>query len=165
VINATGTAEGGLHAMAIVLHRIREPPADHPFPITPHHCALSVPDLEASIERYRQMLGFTIELRQEMTHVPLKGAFLKRGDFRIELFELPGAAALPPARRDVHEDLRTHGTKHMALQVPSVRAALEFLIARGVEVAMEPVEIEGTVACYIRDNSGNLIELVEPFPS
>jgi methylmalonyl-CoA/ethylmalonyl-CoA epimerase len=111
------------------------------------------------------MLGFAVEIRQEMSHVPLKGAFLKRGDFRIELFEVPDAAPLPPARRDVDEDLRTHGTKHMALQVRSVREALNFLVARGVQVAMQPVEIEGTVACYIRDNSGNLIELVEPFPA
>jgi len=103
--------------MAIHLYRIREPePAHHPFEITPHHCALSVPE------------------------------------------------PLPASRRDVHEDLRTHGTKHMALGVPDVRSALASLKARGVEVAMVPLEVEGTAACYIRDNSGNLIELVEPFP-
>jgi methylmalonyl-CoA/ethylmalonyl-CoA epimerase len=152
--------------MTITLERIRQPePPDHPFPVTPHHCALSVPDLEASIRWYLEMLGFAVEIRQEMSHIPLKGAFLKRGDFRIELFEMPGAAPLPPARRDVHEDLRTHGTKHMALQVPNAREALTFLVARGVQVAMQPLEIDGTVACYIRDNSGNLIELVEPFPA
>jgi methylmalonyl-CoA/ethylmalonyl-CoA epimerase len=152
--------------MAIVLQHIGElPPADHPFDVLPHHCGLSVPDLEAAIVWYREMLGFALEMRQEMTHVPLKGAFLKRGDYRIELFEVPGARPLPPERRNVDEDLRTHGTKHMALMVPSVRQALEFLRARGVEVAMEPMEVEGTVACYIRDNSGILIELVEPFPS
>ena len=152
--------------MAIVLQHIGElPPADHPFGVLPHHCGLSVPDLEAAIRWYREMLGFGLEMRQEMTHVPLKGAFLRRGDYRIELFEVPGAAPLPPQRRNVDEDLRTHGTKHMALTVPNVRQALEFLRARGVEVAMEPMEVEGTVACYIRDNSGILIELVEPFPS
>ena len=152
--------------MAIVLQHIGElPPADHLFGVLPHHCGLSVPDLEAAIVWYREMLGFALEMRQEMTHVPLRGAFLKRGDYRIELFEVPGAKPLPPERRNVDEDLRTHGTKHMALMVPSVRQALEFLRARGVEVAMEPMEVEGTVACYIRDNSGILIELVEPFPS
>lgn len=78
-----------------------------------------------------------------MPHVPLKGAFLKRGDFRIELFELPGAKPLPPEWLEVAEDLRTHG----------------------VQVAMEPMEVKGTVACYIRDNSGILVELCEPFPS
>ncbi|HEY5754321.1 MAG TPA: VOC family protein [Steroidobacter sp.] len=151
--------------MSILLERINETPPDHPFEIRPHHCGLSVPDLEATIRWYREMLGFGVEMRQEMSHVPLKGAFLKRGDFRIELFEVAGAAPLPPGRLEVDEDLRTHGTKHMALTVPSVPRALEFLRARGVEVAMEPMEVEGTVACYIRDNSGILIELVEPWPS
>jgi len=152
--------------MAIVLQRIHEiPPADHPFEVRPHHCGLSVPDLEAAIVWYREMLGFALEMRQEITHVPLKGAFLRRGDYRIELFEVAGAAPLPPERREVDEDLRTHGTKHMALTVPAVRRALAFLRSRGVEVAMEPIEVEGTVACYIRDNAGILIELVEPFPN
>jgi len=150
--------------MAIHLNRVREPEPPHPFAVRPHHCALSVPDLETAIVWYREMLGFALEIRQEMPEVPLKGAFLKRGEFRIELFELPGAQRLPTSRRDVHEDLRTHGTKHMALEVPNVAGALRFLEARGVEVAMAPIEVDGTVACYIRDNSGNLIELVEPFP-
>jgi methylmalonyl-CoA/ethylmalonyl-CoA epimerase len=150
--------------MAFHLQHVREPPTEHPFEVAPHHCGLSVPDLEASIAWYREMLGFVVDIRQEISHVPLKGAFLKRGSFRIELFEVPGARPLPPERREVDEDLRTHGTKHFALTVPNVRSALEFLRKRGVEVAMERMEIEGTVACYIRDNSGILIELVEPFP-
>jgi methylmalonyl-CoA/ethylmalonyl-CoA epimerase len=151
--------------MTISLQRVLEPPpGSHPLEVRPHHVALSVPDLEASIVWYREMLGFGLEIRHEMTHVPLKGAFLRRGDFRIELFEVPGATPLPPERREVDEDLRTHGTKHMALTVPNVAVALDYLRARGVQVAMERMEVEGTVACYIRDNSGILIELAEPFP-
>jgi methylmalonyl-CoA/ethylmalonyl-CoA epimerase len=150
--------------MGIVLVH-ETPPADHPFDVRPHHCGLSVPDLEAAIKWYREMLGFALEMRLEMPHVPFIGAFLRRGDYRIELFEVAGAEPLPPARRNVDEDLRTHGTKHMALTVPDVRRALEFLRARGVEVAMEPMEAEGAVGCYIRDNSGILIELVQSFPS
>jgi methylmalonyl-CoA/ethylmalonyl-CoA epimerase len=147
-------------SMSFVLQLVHEtPPVDHPFDVQPHHCCLSVPDLEASIAWYRDMLGFGVEMRQEISHVPLKGAFLKRGDCRIELFEVAGARPLPPERLDVDEDLRTHGTKHMALCVPNVREALTFLRARGVAVAMEPMDVEGTVACYIRDNSGILIEL------
>jgi methylmalonyl-CoA/ethylmalonyl-CoA epimerase len=134
-------------------------------PVQPHHCGLSVPDLDASIAWYREALGFALEMRQEMSHVPLRGAFLRRGQFCIELFEVSGAAPLPPQRREVDEDLRTHGTKHVALAVPDVRRALDFLRARGVEVAMEPVEVEGMVACYIRDNSGILIELVQCQPA
>lgn len=146
--------------MPIHLQHVREPaPANHPLDVRAHHCALSVPDLEASIAWYREMLGFGVEMRQEMPDVPLKGAFLRRGDFRIELFEVAGAKTMPPERRAVEEDLRTHGTKHMALAVSDVRAAAEFLRAKGVEIVMEPTQIEDTVACYVRDNSGILVEL------
>lgn len=151
--------------MTFKLERVNEPAIPHPLDITPHHVGLSVPDLAASVAWYREMFGFTVEMYQEVSHVPFKGAFLKRGDFRLELFELPGANPLPPERREVDQDLRTHGTKHMALCVPSIDAALAFLRPRGVEVAMEPMSVEGTRACYIRDNSGILIELCEPFPA
>jgi len=33
------------------------------FQLIPHHCGISVPDLEASIAWYRDMLGFSVEKR------------------------------------------------------------------------------------------------------
>ena len=131
------------------------------FEVRPHHCAISVPDLEASVAWYRDMLGFSVELRTFMEHVPMKMAMLRHGDFRIELFEVPGAKPLPPDRRNVDDDVRTHGTKHLALGVQDVRAALAALKQRGVEVAMDVFQIENTCGCFIRDNSGNVIELLQ----
>lgn len=62
--------------MAIVLQHVSEaPPTNHPFEVRPHHCGLSVPDLEAAIAWYREMLGFSLEIRQEMTHVPSREPF------------------------------------------------------------------------------------------
>ena len=33
------------------------------FQLIPHHCGISVPDLDASIAWYRDMLGFSVEKR------------------------------------------------------------------------------------------------------
>ncbi|WP_428028143.1 VOC family protein [Altererythrobacter sp.] len=137
------------------------PPPPPPFDLRNHHCGISVPDLEASIAWYRDMLGFAVELRTNMPQVPFSGAFLKRGSTRIELFERPGAAPLPPDRRDPDADLATHGTKHMALEVSDIHGAFAFLTERGVEVAMPIFKCCGMSAGYIRDNAGNLIELIE----
>lgn len=136
-------------------------PPPPPFDLRAHHCGLSVPDLEASITWYREMLGFSVEFRTAMPHVPFRGAFLRRGGTRVELFERPGAAPLPSERRNPDSDLATHGTKHMALEVSDLRAAFAFLTSRGVEVAMPPFSGEAMSGGYIRDNSGILIELIE----
>jgi methylmalonyl-CoA/ethylmalonyl-CoA epimerase len=120
-----------------------------------------VPNLEQSICWYREMLGFAVEFRTHLDIVPFNGAFLRRGDSRIELFEVESANPLPPDRRDPIADLKTHGVKHLSLEVSDVRAAFAFLTSRRVEVALPIFDGKTMLAGYIRDNSGNLIELVE----
>lgn len=136
--------------------------ASAPFELKADHCGISVPDLEASIVWYRKMLGFSIEQRFDLDTVPFKSAFLRRGKFRIELFEIVGAAPLPEQRRYPNEDLRTHGTKHVAFSVQDVRAVFAELKQRGADIAMDVFVVEGIgPAFFIRDNAGNLIELLE----
>lgn len=132
-----------------------------PFQLRAHHYGISVPDLESSIRWYRDMLGFSVEFRTAMPHVPFTGAFLRRGNTRIELFERPGAKPLPDERRDPDSDLATHGNKHMALEVSDIKMAFTFLESRGVEIAMPVFESGALAGGYVRDNSGNLIELIE----
>jgi len=127
--------------------------------ITPHHVGVSVADLEASIAWYERMLGFTLDERVEIAAIPARIAFLKRGAFRIELFEVAGAAPLPDDRRAPNKDLRTHGTKHLAFSTPDVPALVKDLKARGADVAMEAI-IQGNPVAFVRDNTGNLIEFV-----
>jgi len=149
--------------MPMSLQRIHEAEPVHPFEVSLHHFALSVPDLEASIAWYREILGFSIEMRHAFPERGCRGVFLRRGAARIELFEVEGATPLPDCRRDVDEDLRTHGAKHLALSVPDVRRAFEYFKSRNVEIALPVTEIDGTVTGYIRDNSGILVEISEPF--
>lgn len=93
--------------------------------------------------------------------VPFKAAFLKRGNFRIELFEVAEAAPLPEARRYPNEDLRTHGTKHIAFAVQDVRAVFAELKQRDVDLATDVFIVEGLGQYgFIRDNAGNLIEIL-----
>ena len=133
----------------------------HDFELRPHHCGISVPDLEASITWYCEMLGFSVVKRTTLDHIPAKIAFLKHGDFCVELFEVPGASPLPEDRRLPERDLRTHGIKHMTFAVEDTQKVVNFLKARGVDVAMDVRMVEGTTIAFIRDNSGNLIELYQ----
>ena len=132
------------------------------FELRVDHCGLSVPDLEASIHWYSTMLDFVLEQRFALEVVPFKAAFLRRDSLRIELFEVAGAAPLPEQRRYPNEDLRTHGTKHIAFAVDDVYAVFAELKRRGVDIAAEIFTLEGMgPGGFIRDNAGNLLEILE----
>lgn len=130
--------------------------------LRPHHFGISVPDLDAAVAWYGRMLGFTLEQQLAIDKIPARIAFVRRDQYRIEIFEVPGAAPLPAERRVPNLDLRTHGNKHMCFEVPDVRAAVAALRDAGADIAFE-LAVEGNPTAFIRDVSGNLIELLEPF--
>ncbi len=130
----------------------------------PHHFGISVPDLDAAIAWYGQMLGFALEQRLFIEKIPAHIAFVRRGEFRIEIFQVGGAAPLPNDRRVPNLDLKTHGNKHMCFELPDVPAAVAALRQAGADIAFE-LTVQGNPTAFIRDCAGNLIELLEPFPS
>lgn len=129
--------------------------------LKPLHVGISVPDIDASIAWYVQMLGFRLVSDKYFDQLPARIAFLELGDFSIELFQVPGAALLPDDRRVPNLDIRTHGTKHVAYAVEDLYGLMETLKSKGVDVAMDLFPMEGDLVAFIRDNAGNLIELIE----
>jgi methylmalonyl-CoA/ethylmalonyl-CoA epimerase len=124
-----------------------------------HHGGISVPDLEASIRWYAEVLDFEVEQRLEIPAIPAKVAMLRRGDLRLELFEVPGAQPLPEERRHPNLDLRTHGNKHLAFAIKDLDSAERELRSRGADIVWVR-RFEFGANIFVRDNSGNLIELV-----
>ncbi len=132
-----------------------------PFELKFHHAGVSVPNLESSIAWYSEMLGFELVGKDYLPQAKAKLAFLRRGDLRVELFEADGAAPLPEERRDPDTDVGTHGNKHVCFAVKNVRATVEELKRRGVDIVFV-VDVSPTMTVsYIRDNAGNLIELAQ----
>lgn len=132
------------------------------FPdIRPDHMGVSVPDIDASIAWYAKMFGFELEKKEFIDLIPAHVAFLRKGNFRIELFQVEGAAALPPDRREPNLDVRTHGNKHVCYAVSDVRGTVQILRERGADIVFEKV-VKGTPMAFLRDNAGNLIELLQP---
>ena len=129
--------------------------------VKPLHVGISVPDVSASIAWYADMLGFRLVSDKYFEQLPARIAFMEQGDFSIELFEVEGAAPLPADRRVPNLDIRTHGTKHIAYAVKDLEALMEMLKSKGVDVAMDLFPMEDDWVAFIRDNTGNLIELIQ----
>jgi methylmalonyl-CoA/ethylmalonyl-CoA epimerase len=136
-------------------------PADAAAGLRPDHAGISVADLEASIAWYRDMLGFKLDRIVDVPGDSGRVALIRRGDFILELFFIPESAPLPEARRHPSTDLRIHGIKHVAYAVPDIRALVEALKAKGVDVVWDVVLHDNTWCAFVRDNSGNLVEFVE----
>ena len=132
------------------------------FEISHHHVAISVPNLEESIAWYKKMLGFEEVLRMNQgADGGMVVGHIRRGNCYIELFQVAGAKPLPQYRRDPSADLRVHGLAHFAFQVSDVAAATRILKEKGAEIAMGPIDSPGVVFAFIRDNSGNVFELIQ----
>ena len=129
--------------------------------LRPDHAGISVADLEASIAWYGEMLGFTVDRIVDVPGDTGRVALIRNGDFILELFCIPGAAPLPQERRHPAADLRTHGIKHVAYAVPDLRALMDELKAKDVDVVWDVVLHDNTLCAFVRDNSGNLVEFVE----
>jgi catechol 2,3-dioxygenase-like lactoylglutathione lyase family enzyme len=126
---------------------------------------LSVADLEATTAWYIEKLGFERDYAYQVPPLQARVAFLRLGDFRVELFEVRGAAPSPESTKTPATGLGVIGLKHVALAVADIEAARDHLRARGLEfitdVANVPASRKERYA-FFRDNNGILIELFEP---
>ena len=128
------------------------------------HVAVTVSDLDRSIEFYTRNFGFECQ-----RIVPLRGngrvAVLRGAGFAIEMFAPDGALPLPGDRRTPDADLKTIGVKHFALHVVDILAASDLLKANGVEFISEVmVGVRGVRRFFVRDPDGTPIEVTESSP-
>jgi methylmalonyl-CoA/ethylmalonyl-CoA epimerase len=158
--------------------------ADGLFPdLKWHHAGFSVNDIDLAIAFYGEVFGMELERRMEIAAIGTKIAFLRRDNFRFELFEKAGSAPIPDHAHAPNTDLTVQGIKHACFAVDDCQDALERLHARSdVEIVgiirevgkpmvtednprlkpgMEPAK-----AFFFRDPCGLLVEIlrVSDFP-
>jgi methylmalonyl-CoA/ethylmalonyl-CoA epimerase len=129
--------------------------------IKPLHCGISVPDMDASIAWYREMLDFTVKTDRYMSALKARVVIIDNGSFNIELFQVEDVAPLPEERRTPNLDIGTCGTKHIAFSVKDIRKFLNRLKERKVDIAMDVFPVGKNLAAFIRDNAGNLLEFIQ----
>lgn len=128
--------------------------------IRPLHVGISVKNMDEAIEWYGKNLDFEKTSDDYYDFLQARIAFVKNGDFEIELFEYKQPKELPEERKLPNSDLQTVGTKHIAFHTDNIAALIEKLKANGVDIVMERI-MEGNSMCFLRDNSGVLIEFIE----
>lgn len=127
------------------------------------HEGISVPNVEESIRWYRDTFGFQLLADEVVEPLKARIAFMLLGDFELEIFQYLGddGKALPPGCRVPNEDLKTCGVKHVAWQIEDMDKEYKRLSALNVDVAMPPFQMKQDKVCFIRDNSGIILELIQ----
>jgi glyoxylase I family protein len=126
------------------------------------HVAVSVSNLETSVNFYGRNFGFACERVIEMAQGKGKVAILKNASLAIEMFAYTEAVPLPDYRKDIDSDLKTLGVKHFALNVADISSAAAFLKRNGVEFLSEiAVGLRGSRRFFVKDPDGIAIEITE----
>jgi catechol 2,3-dioxygenase-like lactoylglutathione lyase family enzyme len=137
-----------------------------------HHTGVVVPDIDAAIRFYTELLDFEVYSEGSWDAenagfnqvVGLDGSaarlcMLKGQNAYLELFEY--VPVLEPARRECNAN--ETGIRHLCFAVRDVQAMLARCIELGGSKINEPYSVPGgATAAYCRDPFGNLIELVAP---
>lgn len=125
-----------------------------------NHVAISVADLEESIAWYQKVFDFSVIDRSEIPGTGIKVSHMQGEGFLLEIFSAPNSNPLPEDRKVPNLDLLTQGNKHFSFGVKDGHKAKEEMEALGVDIAFI-AEVDGTYGVFIRDNTGNLIEIFE----
>jgi len=134
-----------------------------------HHVAIGVPDFEAGLEFYTEVLGFEqveeasfsgpnppVEAAIGLHQPAAKMAMLRGGNAHIELWQYE-----EPEPRDLRSRPCDYGYPHFALEVKDIQAEHARLSAAGMKFVGPPVEFGDSAAVYGSDPFGNVIEIYE----
>ena len=138
------------------------------------HTAISVPDMDAALAFYQELLGFEVEsdsawpqgveeidrvvgLRNSAARV----AMLRFGNSRVELFQYEHPV---PEVQDPQRAVNHHGYTHFCLDVVDIEKEYQRLADAGMQFNSAPVNLGTSIAVYGRDPFGNVIELKEELP-
>ena len=129
------------------------------FELKPHHVAINVADIDASVKWYSDILGFSVTNRNFIPNSIFKSALLKKGDFYLELFQHEKILPRPVESNVSYAGPETIGFRQIAFTVSDPQKLTEILKKKGVEITRE--RPDGT-AQFIHDNSGNVLEFMPP---
>ncbi len=132
--------------------------------LKPHHVGISIANLEESIAWYNRHLNFELQWQNDFPAIKTKIAFLKHGDFQIELFEHYKTKPMAAHRKHPLTDMQIQGTKHICfVMTQDIEDLFKKFVANGVDIVFGPVlsPPKDAMMGFIRDNDETLIEIIQ----
>lgn len=125
-----------------------------------YNVAMSVPNIDETVEWYEDKLGFRLEeRRRRLASTGADVAIIEKNGFRIEFLQVPNSTRLDALHADPPAHLNTLGVKNLVFLVDDLAATNAELKSKGVNVIWESrvfPEI-GATTTFFRDNNDNLV--------
>jgi catechol 2,3-dioxygenase-like lactoylglutathione lyase family enzyme len=117
------------------------------------HVEIVPKDPQRTIDFYTNILNFQIKSRNTVKKPPMQEViYLELGDTVIEIISVDNATPKSEAPWQI-------GYRGIALEVENMTEAVEYLKAKGIGMAVEPVDLGSSFRGEIRDPDGLIIEL------
>ncbi len=129
---------------------------------TADHVAITVTDLDRSIEWYKQRFGFQEEVRFDRPDLRKRGTMMRLGEYGLELFQSYEDQDIPENVDDFYTHLDTVGVKHFCLRVNDLESARSHLNNSGDKCSDI---VNGKTIRYftVKDPDGMHIEIKQPY--
>jgi catechol 2,3-dioxygenase-like lactoylglutathione lyase family enzyme len=148
-------------AIETLVARPRSAPRPDVMNLSHDHIAIRVVDYAGTLRWYTEKLDFRVDV--EWPYGDMQLAYLSNGTAKVEV--LGGATAEPqPDPTSLEPTFQHEGLNHFCLAIDDFDGTLAELRTRGVELVGEPFVVEeiNRELAFVKDNSGNLIELSAP---
>tara|TARA_B110000902_G_scaffold237398_1_gene284402 strand:+ start:596 stop:1171 length:576 start_codon:yes stop_codon:yes gene_type:complete len=129
------------------------------------HIMISTADYKGTIEWYNSILGFDVVREWDIEgYDDVDVGYIAANGFMIEVVGTATEFQSEKIAPDVFTAMSDRGYVHLAFSSADVDAVAAELISRGVELELPPTNFDaaGVRLLFIRDNNGNLIEIVTP---
>lgn len=128
---------------------------------TIHHVALSVTNLQKTIEFYA-LFGFKVAYSWANEDKSVQISHLKLGETFLELFCFKEYKEAPKSSKELMTDLPRIGVKHFGLKVKCVHETKQFVIDSGYKEEIEIIRGKTEVDYFfIKDPDGILLEFIQ----
>lgn len=132
------------------------------------HIMISTADYQGTVDWYHNILGFEVVREWDIEgYSEVDVGYISANGFMIEVVGTPEAFQDEEVAPDVFTAMSDRGYVHIAFRSADVDAVAAELVSRGVELELPPTDFDaaGVRLLFIRDNNGNLIEIVTPLSS
>ena len=129
------------------------------------HIMISTADYQGTVDWYHNILGFEVVREWDIEgYAEVDVGYIAANGFMIEVVGTASEFQVEKVAPDVFTAMSDRGYVHLAFTSADVDAVAEELIRRGVELELPPTNFDaaGVRLLFIRDNNGNLIEIVTP---
>ncbi len=123
-----------------------------------HHISITSKNIKKDLKFYQDIFGLQIFKQYKDDEMEI---YLLKGNIILEIFWFRKFNDLPKYKKDLEKDIKTIGINHFAFSVSDLEKFKNKLKKKKIEIYKDITEGKILKYIFLKDCSGNLVEVVE----